>query len=147
MVGLGKSTIYSRVAEGAFPDRYDLGGGVIRSRYGDIDDWRKSRPASAGSGRRHEAPVPTDALDQRGAVGYAGLADDPPRQTMARDKAPFTEVGVRRAVKGVQSAGLPVRGVEILPDETIRVIIGEPGAGEPWAAGNEVNPWDEVLPK
>lgn len=66
---------------------------------------------------------------------------------MARDKAPFTEVGVRRAVRGVQSTGLPLRGVEVLPDGRIRVLIGEPEPGQPWATGTEVNPWDEVLLK
>lgn len=44
MVSLGKSTIYNRIADGTFPDRYDLGGGVIRWRYGEVDEWRKSRP-------------------------------------------------------------------------------------------------------
>lgn len=41
---------------------------------------------------------------------------------MPRTPAPFTQADVKRAVKAVQAAGVPVGGVEIKPDGTIRVL-------------------------
>jgi hypothetical protein len=41
-------------------------------------------------------------------------------------KVSFREVDLRRAVKAVQAAGLPVTAIEITPDGTIRVLTSEP---------------------
>lgn len=46
-VGLSSSSIYRRLAAGTFPKARDLGGGVIRWRQGDIDDWKAARPLAA----------------------------------------------------------------------------------------------------
>jgi prophage regulatory protein len=42
--GLSRSTIYARIADGAFPRPIDLGGGrAVGWIEGEIDEWLKSR--------------------------------------------------------------------------------------------------------
>lgn len=43
-VGLGKSTVYRRIAEGEFPKGVDLGGGVVGWRSDEIEAWIDARP-------------------------------------------------------------------------------------------------------
>ena len=43
-VGLGRSAIYRRMADGTFPEPVALGGGQVRWRQSDIRDWVQARP-------------------------------------------------------------------------------------------------------
>lgn len=45
-VGLSATTIYRRIAAGSFPPGRDLGGGVVRWRLGDVDDWKRALPVA-----------------------------------------------------------------------------------------------------
>lgn len=44
LTGLGRSTIYRRIAEGRFPRPFDLDGGRVGWRRTEIEDWLQSRP-------------------------------------------------------------------------------------------------------
>lgn len=41
--GLGRSTIYRRIAEGTFPGQYDRGGGRVGWKLSEIDEWVRER--------------------------------------------------------------------------------------------------------
>jgi prophage regulatory protein len=43
-VGLGRSTIYRRLANGEFPMPYDLGGGRVAWLRSEVEDWMARRP-------------------------------------------------------------------------------------------------------
>lgn len=42
--GLGRSTIYRRIAEGSFPPAYDRGGGRVGWKMSEIEEWVAKRP-------------------------------------------------------------------------------------------------------
>ena len=57
----------------------------------------------------------------------------------------FTKAQVRRAVKGAESAGLPVKGVRVYPDGSIEVEIGQPAtASYGQADKNLAASWDDA---
>lgn len=62
---------------------------------------------------------------------------------MARTPSRFRQSDVTRAVKAARDAGLAVGGVEIMPDGTIRVTVGQ--ESRPAPAPQKMNEWDEVL--
>lgn len=51
LTGLGRSTIYRRIAEGRFPSPFDLDGGRVGWRRAEIEDWLQSRPRLKGPRR------------------------------------------------------------------------------------------------
>jgi hypothetical protein len=63
------------------------------------------------------------------------------KDDMTRGRCAFKEVDVKRAVKAVEAAGKPVRGVRFMADGGFEVVVGAPAT----APEAEVNPWDKVL--
>jgi hypothetical protein len=51
------------------------------------------------------------------------MAQDPPQPHKQRTRKPLAA----RLLKGAMAAGLTVRGVELDPTGTLRVLVGEPG--------------------
>ena len=60
---------------------------------------------------------------------------------MANRRAAFSQSDLRRAVKGVKDAGLPLQRVEISPDGRIVIITAD---NEHKERGSEPNEWDKV---
>lgn len=50
LVPLKRSTIYARVAAGTFPDRRDLGGGVVAWSEREVREWIDACPVVQRSG-------------------------------------------------------------------------------------------------
>jgi hypothetical protein len=58
---------------------------------------------------------------------------------MATRRAAFSQSDLRRAVKGIKDAGLPLRRVEISPEGRIAIITAD---AEPKDRASEPNEWD-----
>lgn len=62
-----------------------------------------------------------------------------------------TQADVKRGIRGVQAAGLSIAKVEIAPDGTIAIVIGEPsgsGVDDNWRSrqpGLRDTSWDDLI--
>ena len=52
LIGLGKSALYARIAQGEFPRPLRVGAVAVRWRYGDVRRWLESRPVAGDTGGR-----------------------------------------------------------------------------------------------
>jgi hypothetical protein len=67
---------------------------------------------------------------QRFSGGYQGKAGEVSRA------ARFSQADLIRAAEAMRKAGLCVRGAEIAPDGTIRVLTGEANEADDWRKGS-----------
>ena len=58
--------------------------------------------------------------------------------------ATVTQSAIERAVRAVEKLGQPLAAVDVRPDGTVRLLIGQPVDVE-GAGGSGGNEWDEVL--